>query len=181
MENYINKQIRKLLYPFILTAAILVLDQISKALIIRYVPLYPSFPGYEVIGDFFRIIHTRNLGIAFSLGRTLPGTIRYTLFTFLPLAVMIIVIIYYFRVPDLNQLQRWALAGILGGGFGNIIDRFFRPEGVVDFLDFKFYGIFGLNRWPTFNIADSSVVVCGIILVISLIITEGRRQDEQKD
>jgi len=172
---------RKYIYPFLLTAVIIILDQVSKALIIRYVELYPSFSGYQVIGNFFRIIHTRNLGIAFSLGRSLPGTVRYAFFTFLPLIVMVIVLIYYFRADDITPVQRWALAGILGGGFGNIIDRFFRPEGVVDFLDFKFYGIFGLNRWPTFNIADSSVVLCGILLIISIIITEGKRNNEQKN
>ena len=51
---------------------------------------------------------------------------------------------------------------------GNIIDRIFRPEGVVDFISAKFYGILGFERWPTFNAADSSVVVCGIILVVTL-------------
>ena len=61
--------------------------------------------------------------------------------------------------------------GIVGGGLGNLIDRFFRAEGVVDFIDVKFYGLFGLERWPTFNVADSAVVVCGLILVISFIVT----------
>ena len=48
----------------------------------------------------------------------------------------------------------------------------FRPDGVVDFLDFKFYGLFGLERWPTFNIADASLVVASIVLVILLFIQE---------
>ena len=39
--------------------------------------------------------------------------------------------------------------GIVGGGLGNLVDRFFRKEGVVDFIDVKFYGLFGLERWPT--------------------------------
>ena len=48
-----------------------------------------------------------------------------------------------------------------------IIDRIARPDGVIDFLSVKFYGLFGLERWPTFNVADSAVVVCGILLVVS--------------
>ena len=60
--------------------------------------------------------------------------------------------------------------GIAGGGLGNLIDRFFRAEGVVDFIDIKFFGLFGLERWPTFNVADSAVVICGILLVISFIV-----------
>ena len=56
------------------------------------------------------------------------------------------------------------------GGLGNYVDRIFRPAGVVDFLDFKFFGIFGLERWPTFNVADATVVVTGILLFISFLI-----------
>jgi uncharacterized protein (DUF342 family) len=61
--------------------------------------------------------------------------------------------------------------GILGGGIGNLIDRFFRPAGVVDFIDCYFFGIFGMERWPTFNIADSAVVICGAIFVVSFIVS----------
>lgn len=84
-----------------------------------------------------------------------------------PLALMVALCIYYFLTDELSLVQRWALCGIVGGGLGNIIDRVFRPEGVVDFLSVKFYGLFGLERWPTFNVADSSVVVCAIILVVA--------------
>ena len=182
MEQNVQTDIdKKQLYlPFLLTGIILIADQVSKFLIVTYVPMYPGFPGYEVMGDFFRIIHVRNLGLAFSIGRSLPAQLRYALFIVIPVAVMVVVLFYYFKAPDLTKLQRWAIAGILGGGPGNIIDRFFRPEGVVDFLDFKFYGIFGMQRWPTFNIADSSVVVCGIILMISIVVQEGRRSGEQE-
>jgi signal peptidase II len=64
----------------------------------------------------------------------------------------------------------------VGGGLGNVIDRIFRSEGVVDFLSFKFYGLFGFERWPTFNVADSSVVVCAVLLVISTILVDSRRK-----
>ena len=69
--------------------------------------------------------------------------------------------------------------GIIGGGLGNLIDRFFRKEGVVDFIDVKFYGLFGLERWPTFNVADSAVVVFGLILVISFIVTSIKETKNQ--
>jgi signal peptidase II len=57
-----------------------------------------------------------------------------------------------------------------------VIDRIFRPQGVVDFLSFKFYGLFGYERWPTFNLADASVVVCAVLLVVSTIIIDSRRK-----
>ena len=83
---------------------------------------------------------------------------------------MIIVSIYIVKNEEVTVFQRWTASGIIGGGFGNLIDRFFRPEGVVDFLDVKFYGLFGLDRWPTFNVADSAVVVCGTLLFVSMLI-----------
>ena len=61
------------------------------------------------------------------------------------------------------------MAAITGGGIANCLDRFFRPGGVIDFIDIKFYGILGLERYPTFNIADSSVVVGGLLLVYTLV------------
>ena len=62
----------------------------------------------------------------------------------------------------------------MGGGLGNYGDRIFRPQGVVDFLDFKFYGIFGMERWPTFNVADMTVVIAAILLFISFLIPDRR-------
>ena len=72
--------------------------------------------------------------------------------------------------------QRWAVAGIIGGGMGNIIDRIFRPNGVVDYISVKFYGIFGMERWPTFNIADASVVVCCLYLLVTIIFIKDKNE-----
>jgi signal peptidase II len=154
--------------PFSLSIGILAADQSTKAIIASSLPVYPASDGVKVIGDFFRIIHARNHGIAFSLGGGLPEGLRIALFSVLPLIVIAAVCAYYVKTKDLTRLQGWLLCGIVGGGTGNMIDRIFRPEGVVDFLDFKFYGLFGLERWPTFNIADASVVVCGILLAASI-------------
>ncbi|GHU82896.1 hypothetical protein FACS189468_7570 [Spirochaetia bacterium] len=85
-----------------------------------------------------------------------------------PLIVLAFLICYYFKSAEFTPLQRWAVAGILGGGIGNLADRIFRPDGVVDFISVNFYGFLGFSRWPTFNLADSGVVVCGIILLISV-------------
>lgn len=160
---------RELLKPLIVTALIIIADQITKLIIVRNVPLYyESGFTIEVIGDFFRIIHARNLGIAFSIGDGLPFWLRKVLFVALPIGVIVFLFFGFYCSRDINRTQRWFVAAILGGGVGNIIDRIFRPLGVVDFLDVKFYGLFGLERWPTFNVADASVVVGGILLIISM-------------
>lgn len=169
--------------PFVLTAAILVADQITKAVVVATIQrLEYGGPIIEVFGDFFRLIHVRNLGIAFSIGRGLGEAARRILFIAAPAVVIVALLVYYFRTDEFTQLQRWAIAGIVAGGLGNIIDRIFRPAGVVDFLDVKFYGLFGLERWPTFNVADASVVVCGIMLMISVLFEgeHGSTSDEQE-
>ncbi|MFP4011848.1 MAG: signal peptidase II [Spirochaetaceae bacterium] len=167
----------QLLLPFLLTLLIIVVDQITKQLVVAYIePVYERGFQLEVFGEFLRIIHARNPGIAFSLGAGLPRALRQVLFTLFPLAVIVVLLFYYLRSGDrFSRLERWSIAGIAGGGIGNLIDRVFRPEGVVDFVDVKFYGLFGLERWPTFNVADASVVVCGILLVFSIFMAEARR------
>lgn len=162
-----DKNLKSKLLPFTLTVVVIVLDQITKMLVVNYIQPYTI--GASFFGDFLRIIHVSNTGVAFSVGATWTETIRRLLFALLPLIVIGIVIAVYFRNNDWTKLQRWAIMGIVGGGIGNLIDRIFRAEGVVDFIDVKFYGLFGLERWPTFNVADSAVVVCGILLIISFI------------
>lgn len=172
-----NTKLKDKLLPLSLMFAVILVDQISKALIVKNIPLYTV--GAQFFGDFLRIVHVRNPGVAFSLGASWSENVRQITFSVIPVIVIALVIIIYFRNDDFTKLQRWAIMGIAGGGIGNIIDRIFRPEGVVDFIDVKFYEIFGLERWPTFNIADSSVVVCGILLIISFVIS--MIQDSKKN
>ncbi len=164
-----EKNIKSKLLPLVLAVVVIVLDQITKALVCRFIPV--NTIGTQFLGDFLRIIHVRNPGVAFSFGARWSDAVRRLAFSVIPIIVLGIVLSVYFRNNDFTKLQRWAICGIVGGGFGNIIDRIFRPSGVVDFIDVKFYGLFGLERWPTFNVADSAVVVCGILLVISFIVS----------
>jgi signal peptidase II len=152
--------------PFSLTAIIIVIDQISKLLINGSLRIGEKI---EILGDFLWLWHVRNRGMAFSLGSGLPEGIREILFLVLPIAVLLLLLIYYFKSREIKGVQRWCFTAILGGGLGNLFDRFFRPEGVVDFISVKFYGFLGFERYPTFNVADSTVVIAGIIMVISYI------------
>lgn len=159
--------------PLLLTALVIALDQITKSLVIKYIPRLNSVDPkciIEVFGKYVRLIHVRNKAVAFSMGSNLPDSMRAVLFSALPLIVIIVVFVVYFRSNEFSQLQRWSICGIIGGGLGNLIDRFFRPDGVVDFIDCYFFNIFGMERWPTFNVADSAVVVCGILFIISFIV-----------
>jgi signal peptidase II len=164
-----HTNLRTKLFPLSLTALIIIADQITKAIIVNISPEQPRFITDVFNNGLLEIIHVRNKAIAFSLGNGLPDTVRPILFIALPLAVLAGVAWYYFKSSEFSRLQRWAIAGIIGGGLGNIIDRIFRPDGVVDFISVKFFGIFGLDRWPTFNLADAAVVVSCIILFLSIL------------
>jgi len=160
--------------PFILTALIIILDQVTKAIIVMNWPRHGTIIKDVFNNDFLLLYHVRNKAIAFSIGDGLPEPFRFVLFIIVPIVVLIFLIWYYLTTTDFNRLQCWAIAGIIGGGIGNIIDRIFREDGVVDFISVKFYGLFGLARWPTFNVADASVVICCLILLLTMILPRSR-------
>lgn len=150
--------------PLLLTLAVVATDQIVKAIVVATLP--PGEP-VPVLGDVLRLTYVHNDAIAFSIGRGIPAGLRRVVLLILPLVAIFLISTYYLTSEQLTRIQRWLLAAILGGGIGNYVDRVVRPDGVIDFVDIKFYGIFGFSRFPTFNIADSSVVVAGIILLAS--------------
>ena len=159
--------------PLSLSLVVVILDQLTKFLVVKFIPRFSVFADDAVIelcGKYLRLIHVRNKAIAFSMGSNLSTNVRGVLFIILPLLVVVAVYVIYFRNNDFSKLQRWAICGILGGGIGNLIDRFFRAGGVVDFIDCYFFGILGMERWPTFNVADSAVVVCGILFVVTFLL-----------
>lgn len=171
---------RAKLLPFILAATVIAVDQVTKAIIATQWPGDGVFIADVFGNDFLWIIHVRNKAIAFSIGNGLPELARTALFIVLPLVVIAGLVWYYFKTDDFVGIQRWAVAGIVGGGVGNLIDRVFRPDGVVDFISVNFYGLLGFSRWPTFNVADSSVVVCGILLFASVLFSPRQYGKEER-
>jgi len=172
------KNLREKLMPLSLTAFIILADQITKAVIVKIKPETGLIK--DVFNDgFLWIYHVRNKVIAFSLGERLPESIKPVAFIIVPILVLGFLMWYYFKSDEFTKVQRWAAAGIIGGGIGNIIDRIFRPDGVVDFISVRIFGLFGWDRWPTFNIADSSVVVCCILLFITIFIGAKKTEKEK--
>lgn len=176
MKKYEKKYVKKFL-PFLLSLGIVVLDQFTKYLVVKSIPL--GTVAKEYFGDFLWICHVRNTGAAFSLGAGGSNLMRVVVLILLPVALMAFVGYLIVSSKDyLTSAQRWFAAGILGGGVGTIIDRIFRFDtGVVDFISVKFYGLFGLERWPTFNVSDSCVVIFVILLAISMIF--GKKENDK--
>ena len=163
--------------PLLMVPAILLADQVVKAIVLAALSYGRPL---EVVGDVLRFTLIQNPAIAFSIGHGLPPEVRRIVFLIVPLVVVTAIFIYYLRTSELSRVQRWLVASLIGGGLANYGDRLFRPAGVVDFIDVKFYGLFGLARFPTFNLADSSVVVAGILLLLTFLRDEiGSRRSQR--
>ncbi len=126
---------------------VVILDQITKALIRSYLSLYDSIP---VIPNFFHITFVTNDGMAFGLN--FPGGIY--VFSTLSILLTIFLFWYLWQEKENHLMMRLSLSMILGGAVGNLIDRILFGE-VVDFFDF----MIGDFHWYIFNVADSSVTV----------------------
>lgn len=135
-------------------AVVLVADQLTKLAIIASIP----FGGrIAIVGDLFQLWHVRNTGAAFSL---LEGG----LWLFVVVTIAALGMVAYFHRSFIGR-SRWLqviLGVVLGGTLGNFADRL-RQGYVTDFLSFGF----GDTRFPTFNVADSAVVVgIGLLVII---------------
>jgi signal peptidase II len=172
MDKDVTINAKRYFKPFILSALVIIVDQLTKAFIAIKWPSYGTVIKDVFNNGFLLIYHVRNKAIAFSLGDNIPDGLRQVLFVIAPIVVLGFLVWYYFHTAEFSRLQRWAVAGIIGGGTSNIIDRIFRKDGVVDFISVKLYGLFGMERWPTFNAADSSVVICCLLLLATMIIPE---------
>jgi signal peptidase II len=151
------------LYFFCLTGLILFLDQLSKLAVKRYLELYQSVP---VLGEkFFRLTYVENDGIAFGL--SFGGSHFLLIFNIL---AVIFLVYYIIKLRSASLSPKLALALILGGALGNLVDRIFHGQ-VIDFIDFDFPDWI-MARWPVFNLADSSVSIGMAILIFYLLFLE---------
>ena len=169
----------------IIIAFVIILDQITKYLV--KTRLTQADPPVRVLGDFFRLTYVENTGMAF--GIRLGNQVFFQILSII--AVLVVIYYLYQALKEYNLLMSVALALILGGAIGNLIDRILYGS-VVDFLDFEFFNIsiptfkllfinfpgYYIDRWYVFNIADSAVT-CGMILIgIVILFTKDRIKKE---
>jgi signal peptidase II len=132
---------------------VVVADVISKSIVVAQMPGHAPI---RLLGGLLTITLTRNGGAAFSIGTSM--TIVFT-------AIAVGVIVYILRAARNLRSIGWAitLGLLLGGAAGNLLDRIFRAPGpfqghVVDWIE--------LPHWPVFNLADSSIVCAGVLVVL---------------
>jgi signal peptidase II len=146
--------------PWLILAIIIILaDQFTKTLIVGYYKLGDSTP----VTSFFNIVRAHNTGAAFSFLAGAGGWQRW-FFTGIG-AVATIFILWMLRSHHAQKLFAFALACILGGAIGNVIDRLLHGY-VVDFLDF-YYGSW---HFPAFNVADSAITIGAACLILDEIL-----------
>lgn len=154
----------KYLFTAVVSAGVLSLDQASKLFVHTQVERGAPI---VLIEGFFNISYVRNPGGIFGLFGESPDLVRLILFVFFPL--LCVVIIFMMLRETQNRFQVMALAFILGGAAGNYIDRI-RLKYVIDFIDWHFRGW----HWPTFNFADSFIVI-GLCILFYFHIKETRQ------
>ena len=142
-----------------LALLILIADQFTKVLILGYYKLGDA----TYVTSFFNVVRVHNAGAAFSFLANAGGWQRY-FFTGIGIAAAIF-IIWMLKSHNGQKLFAFALACILGGAIGNVIDRTLYGY-VVDFLDFHVAGW----HFPAFNIADSAITIGAVCLILDEIL-----------
>ena len=138
-----------------IAAAVIVLDQITKAMIVAALRLGDA----RTVTPFFDIVRAHNRGAAFSFLNDASGWQRW-FFVALGIAAAAF-IVWLLRRHGGQRMFGWALALILGGALGNVIDRLLHGH-VVDFIQVHWQQ----HYFPSFNVADSAITIGAMLLIL---------------
>ena len=141
-----------------LAAAVVAADLITKAIFER---AFYGEPTVHLLGDIVRVGFVLNTGVFLSLGHTLSPTMRFWLFVVGVACVLTTLLVLTLRDPRFRTAEVAAVAAIVGGGIGNLVDRV-QLGAVRDFLN---VGI-GSLRTGIFNLADMAITFGGIALIV---------------
>jgi len=150
----------KYYFSLAVSMTVILVDQVSKFIVRSTIPLYSSVKVLPVL-DF---THIRNPGVAFGMLKNLPDSIRLPFFVIVLVAALIVVIYIIKNTDHREKPIIFSLSLILGGAFGNSIDRF-RLGYVTDFIDLHWFNYPGYH-WPPFNISDSCITIGAISILL---------------
>ena len=162
MEAGLKKIVKNYGSLVLIVAVIIVLDQWTKSLVLKNIPVNQMWRPGEWPISWFRFVYVQNTGVAFGMFKD-----QSTLFTILPFIVSALIIYYYVQIPNPDWALRLALSMQLGGAIGNLIDRLTLGF-VVDFVS--------VGKFPVFNVADSCITVGVGILLLDMFIEERREK-----
>jgi signal peptidase II len=149
----------------LLMAAVVALDQATKAIVVRTLELHGNVP---LVDGLLSLSHVRNRGAAFGLLSDWDLPYQSALLSLLSLAALGAIAYYFLRLPASARLPRVALALVLGGAVGNLVDRV-RLGYVVDFV----HVYWRQHVWPDFNAADSAITIGVTLLVLDILRSPG--------
>lgn len=143
---------------FNITSILLIIDQIIKIIIKHFMNPYQEI---EIIKNFFSLTYLKNTGAAFSILE------NYTVLLVIVSVLFIIIMSKYIKKEEnnLTKIDVYALGMILGGVFGNLLDRIIH-NGVIDYLSFKFFNYY----FPVFNFADICITIGIIMYIVSIML-----------
>lgn len=144
-----------------LSLGVVLLDQITKILVDRTLELHAS---RSVVDGLLSLTYVRNRGAAFGLLADAGLPYQSALFTLVSLVALAAIGLYAWRLPPAHRLAQGALALVMGGAVGNLIDRA-RLGHVIDFVDVYW----GVHHWPAFNVADSAISIGVALLVLDML------------
>jgi signal peptidase II len=142
-------------------ALVVLLDQITKAIVLKMMPLFKSI---VVIPGFFSLTHVHNPGGAFGFLAQNGSPWRHWMFLGAAVVALSMILYFHHQTPKTHPYLGLGLSLIFGGAIGNLIDRLRFGE-VIDFLDFYAAHF----HWPTFNVADSAVTIGVGIFVLHIL------------
>ena len=151
----------------LLSAAVIAIDQGSKAWVLTHLPEYTPVPVIDGLWNWYR---SYNTGAAFSLLSDAGGW-QQVFFSVLAMVVSVALGIALKRLPRANWRQAAPYALIIGGALGNAADRIARGH-VVDFIQWHWKDYY----WPSFNLGDVAIVVGAVGLVLSEGVSARRRR-----
>jgi signal peptidase II len=139
---------------------VILLDQISKFAVMQSLRVHETVP---VIAGFFNLVHVRNRGMAFGFLNRPDVSFGYYLLVGASIGAIMLLLFWFIKLKETDNMTVLALSFILGGAIGNLIDRL-RFREVVDFLDVYV----GAYHWPAFNVADSAITVGAFLIAITV-------------
>ncbi|MFQ5776898.1 MAG: signal peptidase II [Terriglobia bacterium] len=156
-------------FYLVVAGLLLLLDQASKLLVAQSFALGETHP---IIPGLFTLTHVQNRGAAFGLFANFSSPFVLVFLILFSATALGLVVLLLWRGPG-SRLAGWGLGLILGGALGNLLDRL-RSGTVVDFLDFHL----GAHHWPTFNLADSAIVLGALALMVEILRGHRKRHSE---
>jgi signal peptidase II len=165
----LDSRLGKLRY-LLVSLGVLVLDQWTKWLVEAHLPHHSA---HEIIPGFLNLTHVRNTGVAFGLFASESGS-NGLLLTLLGLGALAAVGVYFWFTPTRDRMLLMALALVVGGAIGNLIDRV-SSGAVTDFIDVYV----GTHHWPSFNVADSAISIGIVLMAIDSFRPHHRRQPQE--